>query len=154
MKKKRTLTLSKKEKETLHTITSKGKYGARIIKRAKVLLKSAQGYTNKEIASYAEVSESTVERIRARFLQGGIHRALYDAQRSGQPKKLDAKTESHLIAIACSDAPEGAHHWTLDLLQKRLVKDKKVKTISTVAIWKHLKNRGIKPWLEKNVVHS
>jgi len=131
------------------------KNSARVIRRAQVLLKSEQGLSDKQIADELSLSTtSTVERIRYRFTEGGLERALYDAPRTGQPAKLTAKAEAYLIATACSNPPKGADHWTLELLQQKLIKDKKVKTISTVAIWKHLTNRGIKPWLEKNVVHS
>ncbi len=151
---KHTITLSNQEKNQLKEITRKGKHSARVIKRARVLLKSEGGLIDKEIADQMEVEISTVERIRYRFAEGGITRALYDAPRSGQPGKLDVKAEAHLIATACSDPPEGRSRWTLEMLRKKIIKDKKVKTISTVAIWEHLTNRGIKPWLEKNVVHS
>jgi hypothetical protein len=83
-----------------------------------------------------------------------MDRALYDAARPGQAPKLDTKAEAHLVAIACTDPPEGSDHWTLELLQERMISDGKVDSISTVAIWKHLSKRGIKPWREKNVVHS
>lgn len=148
------ITLSNQEKKRLEDITRKGRHSVRVIKRAGVLLKSDRGFTDKEIAQQTAITISTVERIRYRFFEGGIERALYDAPRSGQPGKLNAKTEAHLIAVACSDPPKGRKRWTLELLQKRMILDKKVKTISTVALWGHLRNRGIKPWLEKNVVHS
>ena len=148
------ITLSNQEINQLEEITRKGSHSARVIKRAQVLLSSEQGLTDEEIADQMEIAISTAERIRYRFTEGGIERALYDAPRSGQPGKLDSKVEAHLVAIACSDPPEGRSRWTLELLRKKLIKDKKVKTISTVAIWEHLTNRGIKPWLEKNVVHS
>lgn len=151
---KHTIALSNQEKNQLEKITRKGKHSARVIKRARVLLKSEDGLTDKEIADQMEVEVSTVERIRYRFAEDGITRVLYDAPRTGQPGKLDVKIEAHLIAVACSNPPEGRSRWTLEMLQKKLIKDKKVKTISTVAIWEHLTNRGIKPWLEKNVVHS
>ena len=151
---KHIITLSTQEKNQLKEITRKGKHSARVIKRAQALLKSENGLTDGEIATQINVALSTVERIRYRFFKGGIERALYDAPRPGQPEKLDPKAEAYLIATACSDPPQGRTRWTLELLQKQIIKDKKVETISTVAIWNHLRNRGIKPWLEKNVVHS
>lgn len=151
---KNIITLTSQEKLQLIEITKKGKRSVRVVKRANALLKSEKGFADEEIAKQIETSKSTVERIRARFKEGGIKRALYDAPRPGQPAKLDSKTEAYLIAIACSNPPEGRSKWTLELLQKRLIKDKKVESISTVAILKHLSKRGIKPWLEKNVVHS
>lgn len=151
---KHIITLSSRQKLQLQDITKKGKSHARVITRSRVLLKSAGGWKDADIAEYAGVSVRTIENIRSRYARGGIDRALYDAPRPGQPPKLNEKAEAHLVAIACSDPPKGTDHWTLELLQKRMIADKKVETISTVALWNRLQKRGIKPWREKNVVHS
>lgn len=150
---KHIITLSSQQKQYLHTIIHKGKRNARVILRARILLASARGTTDKDIGKTEKVHWTTVERIRARFHQGGIDRALYDAPRTGQPRKLDTNTEAHLVALACSDPPEGREHWTLQLLQKKMVEDKKVTSISDVCILSYLKNRKLKPWREKNVVY-
>jgi len=146
--------LSKRERKILKEIISKGKNSVRIIKRAYVLLKTDRQKTDETIAEELNISQRTVQRIRTKFVTAGLKSALYDAPRTGQPAKLDNKAEAHLIALACSKAPKGRNRWTLELLQKRMLRDKKVKTISTVSIWSYLTNRGIKPWLEKNVVPS
>lgn len=146
--------LSSRQKRHLQDITKKGKSNAHSIIRARVLLKSAGGWKDADIAEYAGVSVRTIENIRARYAQGGIDRALYDAPRSGQPPKLDDKAEAHLAAIACSDPPKGTDHWTLELLKKQMIRDRQVTAISTVTLWNRLQIRGIKPWREKNVVHS
>ena len=151
---KHIITLSNREEQQLHNITQKGKHNVREIKRAHVLLKSFAGMKDEDIAYDVDTSARTVERIRARYVKGGIDRALYDAPRSGQPPKLNEKAEAHLVAIACSDPPKGRDRWTLELLRKQLIRDGKVKDISTVALWRRLKERGIKPWREKNVVYS
>ncbi|MBI2436296.1 MAG: helix-turn-helix domain-containing protein [Candidatus Magasanikbacteria bacterium] len=150
---KNIIRLSSREKCRLREITRKGRHSARVIKRAQTLLKSEQGMTDKEIAGQIDVTISTVERIRYRFAEGGVKRAVFDAPRPGQPEKLDDTNEAYLIATACSDAPESVDHWTLELLREKLITDKKVK-ISTTAIWLRLRNHGVKPWLEKNVVYS
>ncbi len=149
-----TIQLSKKEEEQLHTIIGRGRNSARVITRARILILTHTGEGKDTIAEHLQIGRSTVQRVRDRYREGGIDRALYDAPRPGQRSKLDTKTEAHLIAIACTNPPEGRDHWTLQLLQERMITDKKVDTISTVAIWKHLTKRGIKPWLEKNVVPS
>lgn len=151
---KHIITLSNREGRHLQGITKKGKSNAQSITRARVLLQSAHGWKDTQIAEYAGISVRTIENIRARHAQSGINRALYDAPRPGQPPKLDEKAEAHLVALACSEAPKGQDHWTLELLQKRMIRDKKVTSISTVALWKRLKSRGIKPWRGKNVVRS
>lgn len=151
---KHTVTLLRREKKILREITTKGRSNARVIKRAYILLKTDCGETDESIAGELNVSKRTVQRVRTNCEADGLESALYDAPRSGQPPKLNDKSEAHLIAIACSGPPKGRNRWTLELLQKRMIKDKKVKTISTVTIWSYLTNRGIKPWLEKNVVCS
>lgn len=150
---KHTIQLSSGEQAHLHAIIKKGKHNARVINRARILLYSHNGVGKDAIAEGMGIGRSTVQRTRDNYRESGLDRALYDAPRPGQPKKLDDKAEAHLVALACSDPPEGSDHWTLELLQERMIGDGKVKTISTVALWKRLVNRGIKPWREKNVVY-
>ena len=152
---KHTIRLSVRQRRQLEAIAHKGKHKSRDIKRAQVLLKSDQGLKDEDISASVEVSLRTVERIRQRFVkQGGLERALHDLPRSGQPSKLNDINEAKLVAIACSEPPEGRNRWTLELLQSRLVDDKVVTTISLNAIHEHLRERGIKPWREKNVVRA
>ncbi len=151
---KHTIELSKKERSQVQAIIRTGKHNARVLTRARILLKSYEGLSKSEIVRHLDIGESTVKRTRVHYRENGLDRALYDAPRSGQPKKLDDKAEAHLVALACSNPPEGRAHWTLELLQKQMIKDKKVKEISTVALWHRLTERSIKPWREKNVARS
>lgn len=146
--------LSGPQQQELRSIVSSGSHKAREINRAQVLLKSHTGMKDGDIAAHIGITIRSVERIRLRYAKGKLRQAIFDAPRSGQPATFTDTAEAHLVAIACSSPPEGAATWTLELLRKRLLKDKVVKHISTVAIWHHLKERGIKPWREKNVVRS
>lgn len=149
-----TVFLSAEDRAHLRAMLRKGEGKARVINRARIILKLDQGVADERVAADAFVSRKTVGRIRGRLKSGGLALALHDLPRPGQPSKLDDRAEAHLVALACSDAPQGRDHWTLKLLQKQMIKDKKVKTISTVALWHRLNKRKIKPWREKNVVHS
>src|SRR5574337_1013596 len=60
-------------------------------------------------------------RVRQRFVEGGLERALKDGPRPGAVPKLDAKQCAHVIALACSDAPAGHARWTLRLLADKVV---------------------------------
>jgi transposase len=153
---KHTIKLSASQKRQLQNIINKGKHKARDIKRAQVLLKSNQGAKDEDIAATVGLSLRTVGRVRQRFTEkgGGLDRAVYDLPRSGQPAKLDDAKEARLVAIACSDAPEGRERWTLSLLRDKLVGDKVVLKISLDTIHRQLTKRGIKPWREKNVVRA
>ncbi len=153
-KKKVRITLTTAERAELRTLQKKGRHSARELMRARVLQKSAADIPQQQIAKEEDVNRSTVKDICARFDEGRLPRALYDAPRSGQPPKLDEKAEAHLIALACSDAPEGYDHWTLELLRKQMIVDQKVKEISTVALWHRMNAHDLKPWREKNVVHA
>lgn len=144
--------LSAPEQKQVRALLRRGKHSARVAARARILLLSHQGKSKDTIAWTLFIGRSTVQRIRDRYNDGGLDLALYDSPRTGQPPKIDELGEAHLVALACSAAPDGRDHWTLELLQKQMVKDGKVRSISTVALWKRLKERGIKPWREKNVV--
>jgi putative transposase len=148
------ITLTQSERTTLATMLKKGLHRSRELMRARVLMKSADGMTQVQIAHEEDINRSTVKDICIRFDAGRLTSAIYDAPRSGQPQKLSDTAEAHLVALACSDAPEGRDHWTLELLQHQMLKDKQIESISTVSLWHTLNRRNIKPWREKNVVHS
>jgi transposase len=151
---KHTIQLSRKEEQQLHDIMRRGKHNGRTITRARILLFSHQGEGKDAIASRLAIGRSTVQRTRDRYREGGLDHALTEAPRSGAPRKLTDTAEAHLVALACSNPPEGYGHWTLDLMKERLVKEGKVPSgITTVCLWQHLDERGLKPWREKNVVH-
>jgi transposase len=152
---KHIIQLSKKEQESLQHIIHRGKHNGRVITRARILLFSHAGEAKDAIASRLAIGRSTVQRIRDRYRERGLDYALAEAPRSGAPRKLTDAGEAHLIAIAYSDPPEGYGQWTLDLMKEQLVKEGKApKDITTVCLWQHLNERGIKPWREKNVVRA
>lgn len=150
---KYTIRLSRKERQQLQDTIRKGTHKARVIIRAHALLLSHEGRSKDDCAARLQVSRNVIQRVRDRFRTGGIEHALTEDPRPGQPRKLDAKAENHLIALACTDPPEGRDHWTLELLAEQMIHDKKVQTISSVAIMHYLHRNDLKPWREKNVVH-
>lgn len=137
----------------LRDMTRKGMHKAREITRAEILLFAHEGLSEDSIAQRVRRHVRTVRRVVTRFTSKGMNGALFDAPRSGQPRKTSAKDDAHLVAIACTKSPQGSEHWTLDLLTKRFKKDRK-KQLGRTALWLRLSARGIKPWREKNVVHS
>ena len=152
---KYTIQLSKADLVHLQTIIRRGKHNVRVVIRARILLYSHEGESKDAIAQRLGIGKSTVQRIRDKYKKGGRDVALYDAPRSGHPPKITDAGEAHLVALATSAPPEGSARWTLELLRKQMVADGKApKEITTVALWKRLTARHIKPWREKNVVHS
>ena len=145
--------LGTQEVVELRTLIRKGTHKSREVSRAEILLLTHEGKTLTVIAERVRKSTRTVQRVRDRFYTEGLARAIHDAPRSGQPSKTSVEDDAHLVALACTEAPAGSTHWSLVLLQEKFKKDRK-KTICTTAIWNRLTTRGIKPWVEKNVVHT
>jgi len=129
-RKKYLINLSAEEQQQLIELTRKGTVKARQFKRAIILLKADEGLTDAQIMSAIDVSRPCVERVRKRFVTGGLERALNEEPRPGQRRKLDGRGEAQLIATACSQAPEGHDHWTVRLLAGRLVELGVVESIS------------------------
>src|SRR4051794_30379266 len=89
--------------------------------------------------SSATASRSPVERHRKRFDREGLEAALTDKPRSGAPAKLDGKQEAAIVALACSDAPQGQARWTAKLLANRAVELEVVESISESSVRRLLK---------------
>ena len=113
--------LTQDEREHLLDITRRGKSSARKLKRSLILCKADEGLTDQQVAEAVMVGPSTLSRVRQRFVEGGLERALNDRPRPGKQRKLDGKQEAHLVAVACSPAPEGHTRWTLRLLAGKVV---------------------------------
>jgi transposase len=138
-RKKYFINLSDAERHELLELTRKGELKARSMKRALILLKADEGLSDPQIMAAIHVSRPTVERIRKRFVEGGLERALNEDPRPGQKRKLDGRGEAQLIAVACSQAPDGHEHWTLRLLADKLVQLEVVDSISYETVRRTLK---------------
>lgn len=110
--------LSDIDRMELEAIIRKGKHRVRIIRRAQTLLWSDAGKPDSEIAQLHGVTPLTVANTRKRWVK---ERSLEDKPRPGRAKRLDGKQEALLVALACSDAPDGYESWTMQLLADKLV---------------------------------
>ena len=141
--------LKDKERVELEQLTKSGINSARVIGRARTLrlLDRSQGKkrTIQEVAEAAMVSQGTVSNLKKRYFEGGITGALYDKPRPGAKRKVDGEVEAHLIALACSDPPEGYSRWTLRLLAEELVALEVVESVSHVTVGEVLKKTNSSP---------
>ena len=125
--KKYVVTLTDEEREELGRMVSSGKGAARRLVHARILLKADSsaadpGWDDAEIAEALDVGTATIERVRRQFVEEGLEAALNRRRpRREYQRKLDGDGEAHLIAVACSQAPEGRKRWTLRLLAERMV---------------------------------
>jgi transposase len=134
--------LSEDQHSELRSLVRKGKSSARRITRARVLLLAAEDRPDDEVAAVLHTSRSTVERIRRRFVEHGLEAALRERPRPGAIPKLDERGQATLIALACSNPPEGRTTWTMQLLANELVARHVVPTISDEAVRRTLKKTG------------
>lgn len=146
MAKKYIVDLSQDEVSHLQTLLKKGKHKARTITRANILLMASEGETDQAIASSVRVHISTVERMREKFVIGGLDFALLDEPHPPKLRKLEGKEEAFLIATACSAPPEGRVRWTMQLLADHLIACGIVDSVSDETVRQTLKkmilNRG------------
>ena len=144
--KKYIVRLSKEERSKLKRFVSSGKIPARTFTRAHVLLKADIGkhgpaWPDNKISEAFEVTVQTVERVRKQLVEEGLdavlsrHKYIQKVSR----KKIDGDVEAHLVALACSETPEGYKHWSLRLLAGKLVELGHVDSISHEAVRRALK---------------
>ena len=137
--------LSRRQRETLMDLTSSGIESARKLTRARILLKADAGelgpaYADEEIKAALDVSLSTIQRTRKVFVLHGLRAALNPkARKASRPEKFDGEKEAHLIALVCSQAPEGFSRWTLRLLAEKMVELNHFSSISHETIRRVLK---------------
>ena len=149
MKKKYVVTLTPEERKKLREMVSRGKAAARKLVHARILLKAdaAAGGPNWQdpaIAESLEVGTATVERVRQRFVEEGLTAALERRKpRREYPRKLDGEGEAHLIALTCSQSPEGHARWTVRLLAERMVVLEYVEAVSKSTVARTLKKTNL-----------
>lgn len=129
------------DREQLEQLVSRGKAAARVTTRARILLKAGDGAQDAQIVDALGTSRATVERIRRRFASDGLDGAIHDKPQPGRPRSLSSTQAAHLIAIACSDAPDGHDHWPLRLLGQKLVELGYVESISPETVRQVLKKK-------------
>ena len=143
--KKYIVRLTLEERKYLNNIIHKGKVAAYKRLHAQILLKAdisedGPGWKDIKIADAFNISVRTVERVRERLVELGLEAALNHAT-SGKSRlhKLDGEKEAYLIALSCSEPPDGRSRWTLRLLADKMVELKYVDSLSHEAVRKVLK---------------
>ncbi len=144
-KKKYSITLTETERDELYKLIAAGTAPARKLTHARVLLKADQSpsgpcWADERIAEAVEVSQPTISRIRKQYVEEGLEAALNRrAPRREYQRKLDGEQEARLVALACSEPPEGQARWSLRLLADRLVELEIVPDISYQTVGRILK---------------
>jgi transposase len=150
----RTVSLKARERRELELLLRGQEPSARERVRARVLLLSDAGWDRESIATATGSSTSTVGRVRRRYCEAGLKAALCELPRPGARSKLSEGEKQQVVALACTDPPPGFARWSVRLLTTEAVRRRIVPKVSREPIRVLLHEHGIKPWREKNVVHS
>ena len=133
--------LAPEQRDRLEHVVRAGKSSARVTTRARILLKTDDGWFAPQVAEALDVALGTVYRIKRRFAEAGLEGVLQDRPQAQRYRKLDDRGEAHLIALACSPAPEGHDHWTLRLLAGKVVELGLAPALSHETVRQRLKKR-------------
>jgi transposase len=106
---------------------------------AQILLKSWEGWTIERLSETFAVSEATVSNGRRRYREGGVSRVLTDKVQKNRRRALAGAEDAVLVAIACSPVPDRHDHWTVRMLQAKLVELGVVEHIGRSAVHERLK---------------
>lgn len=150
--KKYIVTLTRDERGFLGELVSKGKHGSQEILNALILLGCDEGEfqekrsTNEEMARVLPVSMKKIDRLKKRFVEEGLDVALR-GKKGGRiyAKKADGDFEAHLVALSCSDPPEGFARWSLRLLADRAVELDYIDSVSHETVRRILKKTNSSP---------
>ena len=136
---RRMIQVSDAERERLSVFVHRGKANARTLVRAQILLKLAAGWSDRAIVEAFEINANTIGNVRTRYLTGGLDAVLNDKRQERRRAALTGPQLAHLVALACTPAPDGHDHWTLRLLAGRLVSLGYVTSISPETVRQALK---------------
>jgi transposase len=144
------VTLTAQERDELEALTKRGKTNARRFIRARALLLCDAGphgpaWTVADTADALGVTSRTIEHLKKRFVEEGFDAALERKPREKPPREVtfDGAFEARLIALACSDVPEGQRRWTVRLLADKVVELNIAPSVSHMTVQRVLKKMNL-----------
>jgi DNA-binding transcriptional ArsR family regulator len=143
------INLSSAERERLTKLIKAGKWPARVILRANILLQSDAAEQRKpmtvgKLAAALQTTPTTVQNVRRGYAEQGLDAALNRKRRETPPvaPKVDGELEAHIIALCCGKPPQGYARWSLRLLADKCVELGYVDGVSHTTVSRTLKKRA------------
>lgn len=144
------VTLTHEEREELETLTKRGKTHAKRFVQARALLLCDAGdngpaWKVEDVAEALGITSRTIEHLKKRFVESGLEAAMERKSRDKPPRdiKFDGAFEARLIALACTDAPEGHTRWTVRLLADKAVELNFAESVSPMTVQRTLKKTNL-----------
>ena len=143
-----------KDQKALRKLLRGGVQQVRVVLRAVALLQLAKGGSAPRVAAVVPLTPQAIRKVGHRYQQGGLERALYEKERPGAATLLEDSQRQRIIAMVCSDPPEGCARWTVRLVAEEAIKRRLVPRVGRETIRVLLLHHDLKPWREKNVVRG
>jgi putative transposase len=146
--------LKAQDKKELRQMLRGGIQQVRVVLRALALLQLDAGLSAPKVSRTVPFAAQAIRTIGKRYQRGGLERALFERKRTGRAQLLEASDKQRIIAMVCSQPPEGRARWTVRLVAEEAVKRKLVPGVGRETIRILLQSHDLKPWREKNVVRG
>jgi putative transposase len=146
--------LKKADRDKLDDVLGGGFQPVRTVLRALALGHLHDGKSVSDVAEIVRLTPKAVREIGRRCVDSGLEEALYDKPRPGAVPVLEEGQRQRIIAMVCSDPPEGYARWTVRLVAEEAVKRRLVPRVGRETIRLMLLHDDLKPWREKNVVRT
>jgi putative transposase len=148
------INITAKDQQELRELLSAGAQQVRVVLRALALLQLGRSVSAPLIAAVIPMTPQAIRKVGHRYREGGLERAVYEKQRPGATELLEDGQKQRIIAMVCSDPPEGCARWTVRLVAQEAVKRKLVPRVGRETIRILLLDHDLKPWRKKNVVRG
>lgn len=143
---KYTVVLTREEREWLEEMTRRGRYSASKVIQARALLlcdtsEAGSAWSVARITEALGLSSGTVNNLKKRVVESGLEGIFERRQRLHPPREIiyGGDFEAHVVALACSDPPEGFQRWTVRLLAEKIVELKMFPCASHMSVHRALK---------------
>lgn len=146
--------LARKDRQVLQKLRRGGIQQVRVVLRALALVQLAGGQSPPQVASNLGLTAKAVRAIGWRYEREGLARALYEKPRPGAAPLLEPAQRQRIVALVCSDPPEGRARWTVRLIVQEAVKRKLVPKVGRETIRVLLESHDLKPWRGENVARG
>lgn len=142
--------LTGEQRKRLEDLVSQGEAPARKIMHAQILLKSDKGeqgprWSDQQLRAAFGLGETVIKRVRKRYVENGLEDALERRRQPKRPEKqrIDGKQEAQIIALLCTERPEGQERWTLRALTDRIMELEIVEQVSYETVRTVLKKTNL-----------
>ena len=131
------LSVNESDLEILRALVRARTTEQRLVQRASIVLRAAEGMANRTIAAEIGVAPMTVLLWRERYARAGLA-GLADAARPGRPPTYGRDERDQVIALTLEPPSDGTTHWSARRLAGRV-------TMSETTVWRIWQTVGLKP---------